>query len=765
MPGCGNERFENMLHAYELGMLAPDERRELELHLLECSDCLESVKSFEETASHLKYEQSIRDYLNELSRGDDRQAVTSPDRLVGLSDSLNWRRLAPALALVTICLLLILKPWNIEIQTTEEARAGDNILAVMYLQNIVNPDDPERLGDIATNLLITDLSESAHLRVVSSQRLYDILKLLGREGERRVQPEVASEVAQKAGARWMLSGSILQKEPSYIVVTQLLDVNTGEVVGAQKIDGEPGEDIFAVVDRLTVAIKDDLPLPPQALTEWDPPVMEVTSSSQDAYRFLLEAKEYSMKLYYTEAIVSYERALQYDSTLALAYAGLATIRRDTTYAAKALQYIDNVSQLERHYILASVAAVRGDATTAIEQYETIVERYPDEKTAYCELGTIFGQQRELNKAIHCFKKAIEIDPLSKTAYNWLAYLYDDQGHTDSAIAALDNYIAVAPTEANPYDTRGEIYAGHGRIDEAIESFKKAIEIKPDFLASHTSLGFMYLFKGDYLRADSYFRKSVAISSLETRPDSRLRLALVSLRRGKFEQTLQILNDGIVADQLENLRPAQVLGYHMKFLLRAAIYAERGEFELAVAEEEEYLRRNAEDTASRPLAFPSHHIWHLAEAGRLSEAREECENWRSRLERAGAPMKEYHRALGFLARQEGNFQQAIEHFEQTVVDIQDFPARFVLAETYLQSGRTVDAITSFEDLLQQYTWSRGIWVHWSVKIHYYLGIAYEDAGRLDDAVDQYETYLDILKDADSGLEAVADARRRLMRLRS
>ena len=50
-------------------------------------------------------------------------------------------------------------------------------------------------------------------------------------------------------------------------------------------------------------------------------------------------------------------------------------------------------------------------------------------------------------------------------------------------------------------------------------------------------------------------------------------------------------------------------------------------------------------------------------------------------------------------------------------------------------------------------------------HYYLGQAYEESGWTDKAIEQYETFLDIWKNADSGLTSVEDARTRLARLKS
>ena len=151
--------------------------------------------------------------LRQLRRHSDSNATpTIPVR----GQRRNWMRvLVPSALAIIVALVLILKPWRFEIGPGQEAIAGENRLAIMYFDNLADPEDSQKLGEIATNLLITDLTESQYLDVVSSQRLYDILKLLGREGEKKIDPDVATEVATKARARWMLQGSILQVEPHW----------------------------------------------------------------------------------------------------------------------------------------------------------------------------------------------------------------------------------------------------------------------------------------------------------------------------------------------------------------------------------------------------------------------------------------------------------------------------------------------------------------------------------------------------------------------
>ncbi len=145
---------------------------------------------------------------------------------------------------ILVLLFLILRPFKFEIGPEKKATAEENRLAIMYFENMADREDKERLGEIVTELLITKLSESQYINVVSSQRLYDILKLLGKEGVKIIDKSVASEVATRAGAKWMLIGKILKVEPRTVITAQLVDVKSGEVKGSQDITGEDKEKMY-----------------------------------------------------------------------------------------------------------------------------------------------------------------------------------------------------------------------------------------------------------------------------------------------------------------------------------------------------------------------------------------------------------------------------------------------------------------------------------------------------------------------------------------
>jgi len=70
----------------------------------------------------------------------------------------------------------------------------------------------------------------------------------------------------------------------------------------------------------------------------------------------------------------------------------------------------------------------------------------------------------------------------------------------------------------------------------------------------------------------------------------------------------------------------------------------------------------------------------------------------------------------------------------------------------------------EKALSRYDEQRAVKGIWAAKGHYYLGMAYQELGRDQDAIRKYEEFLDIWKEADPGIPEVEDAKERLEKLR-
>ncbi len=748
MSDCTDRRFEEMLHAYELGMLSEDDQRQFEVHLIECPHCFEAAQKGKDLAKLLHYDTDFKEMAHRLTE----QKI--PADAVRGERSL-WRKIIPtSLAAVVVLIILILKPWDIQIRPDLKAYA-DNRLTIMYFDNLADPEDSKKLGEIATNLLITDLSESNYLQVLSSQRLYDIIQLLKLEGVPRVSKDIASKVAEKADAKWILTGNILQEQPSIIVTAQLADVATGNAIASQRIAGEPGENIFSIVDKLTVAVKQDLTLPSGAQSEPDFRVAEVTTDSPEAYRYYLEGVEYYQKYYNIEALRSFEKALEYDSTFAMVYYYLAGLK-DRNLIYKAKEFSENASLIDRYYIDINVASVEGDESRYIELLHELLDRYPEEKDAYFLLGFRDYADGRYQEAADNFSKIAELDPLSRRASNLLAYTYNKMGDLDKAIEAINKYIELAPGEANPYDSRGDIYSENGKLHEAIESYKMALSIKPDFYASLSKLALLYLFENEFDKADSCLDALFKIDNEDARTTANLCKIDALMRQGKFKQAQKTIDTAIILSK--DIYPS----YRFK---KAQIYWELEDWDSALAEIEKCLEIHRQSNPQDSLTFQYVYIHILADSKDFEAAQKQLESFRSYLARSGKSEKFYWFAAGAVEFAKGNYNDAAAFFDRVREAGPEAYDRFMIGRSYLSVGRHDEAIVEFERLLGDYSSSWAYWPLWSVNLHYYLGLAFDSTGQYDKAIDEFEKFLDIRKNADYKGKYIEDAETRLNRLKT
>jgi tetratricopeptide (TPR) repeat protein len=755
MSGCTDPHFRDMRHAYELGMLTDSDREKFEMHLMECKSCFDHIKQMSEAARIMRQSEKIRKSFEQLE---------PEEKTFSSRKKRFWPTFIPV-SVVTIVILvfLILKDWEIEIHPSREAIAAENRVAVMYFANLSDPDDSLRLGEIATNLLITDLAESYYLQVISGQRIYDIMNSLDISRPGLKDLEAAFRVAEKANARWMLMGNILQMKPHPVITSQLIDVSGGDVLASQKIVGDRADDIFSMIDKLTVKIKTDLALPHDALLEEDRMISEVTTHSPEAYRYYVEGLDYYDKFYWHEAGMNFEKAIEADSTFAMAYYYLAAIK-DMRLLEKAVLYSEKASRKEQHYIKSLKAWSEGDSEKAFAELREIIRYYPDEKRARYLLGEYSNALGRNDEALEYLEHVIELDPDYKLSYNLLAYVYNALGDLDKSILAIDKYISLAADEPNPYDTKADIYAVNGDLEKAIQAYRKALQIRPAFQSALTKLGFMYMFQGQYSSADSILQLLAGDSSWLVRSGARLYRTYIPLHQGRLKHCLALLDTVIKADSLNEIKLGSPGEQMSSRYLKALIYQERHEFEAAMKEIDR-LRELQRTYKQSEVNSSSLDVQLLAQAGDLNRAREELQNLKRYLEDNKMDMYDYLCTAAALELIKGDFDSSVALFDQAQPPATDFLNNYLHSRACLEAGMLSRAVKKYRALIDNYFSGRSFVAFWGVKARFYLGLAYERSTWYDQAAEQYESFLNILKDADPEIEEIANAKQHLSKIRS
>ncbi|MFH2037077.1 MAG: tetratricopeptide repeat protein [Candidatus Zixiibacteriota bacterium] len=767
MENCRSPYYKKLLYAYELGLLEEDQRRELELHILECDSCQKELKQFEPTISIMRSNPHVRDAVSKVvgNKFDEKASLKVESKKPVVRGNRRFYTIG-VLAAAAIFIFLILKPWNIEFQLTKEAIATENRIAVMPFENLVDELDSENLGRILTYLLIADLSESEYLQAVSSQHIYDIIKLLGDGKTVSINKNMADRIADKSNARWMLLGRIIQTTPRLVITIELVDVSSGDVVMSRQLEAGTNEDIFAMVDRLTVEIKNNLSLPAAAWKELDPAVADVTTHSHDAYKAYLEGLIYYDKLYLDKAYEYYRKALEYDSTFATAYYCLAWTG-DPEMMAKAIKYSQRATRKEQLYIKSLEARKAGDEELAEQYLLELIEKYPDEKMALFELAIFMEHKNNYPEAINYFKKSLIVDPLYKMAYNYMVYAYSKMGYLDSAMTIAEKYIEIAPDEPNPYDTYGEFLAKQGNLDRAIEMYKKACSIKADFFhySSLLVLGRLYVYKHDYSKASELFQEAAANGGNDVRAKARTFLALVPVYQGQLAKGLEILNDGIAADRMDRSDKCE---YGLiKYNIKAQILSEMGRVDEARFELEKAIKIQGAFYADTGVNFAPVYLSLLVKQGDTTRARMVVEELEQTISgEKDASRQAYWRSMTQYEFFKGDYKKSIGWLEKQIDDgIVSCADNLYLGLDYIKLEEFEKAAAVFEKQQKDYFIdSRLTNALLTVKADYYLGLAYENMNLPDKAINQYTKFISILDRADIDISEVKDAYERLLFLK-
>jgi len=536
----------------------------------------------------------------------------------------------------------------------------------------------------------------------------------------------------------------------------LLEVETGNVLASQKIEGNPDDDIFSIVDRLTIQTKNNLSLPSEALLEPDPEIADNTTHSSVAYRFYLSGVENYNKMYYADARSDFKSALEYDSTFAMAYYYLAFIT-DLDLIHKAVHYADEAGTIDQLYIKCKYAYRTGDKILYEELLNDIIRQYPDEKTAHYFLGNLKTEKKDYAQAIIHLNDAIDIYPQFKLAYNQLAYVYNLNEEFDKALWAIDKYIELAPNEANPLDTKAEIYALNGMIDNAIESYIRALNVKPDFYASLKNLGLMYMFKQEYDKADSCLNLVIAAEDTTYREVARKYKCYIPLFQGKLEQALQVID--IAGESCIDHNSYSLL------FMKSLIYIKKDNWASALEEIENTIVRQNSFFPEDSISYRYFRIYILANGGNIKRATQLTEELKATVEQTGECEYAYWFAEGALALVQADYEKSIDYFKTAKELNNVFFTTYMMAKVYRLANMPEMVIDELESLKDVFGVDRAYFAIWSTELYYNLGLAYEQTGQINKAIEQYNIFLDIWKNADADIEEINDARDRLARLQS
>ncbi len=229
---------------------------------------------------------------------------------------------------------------------------------------------------------------------------------------------------------------------------------------------------------------------------------------------LLQKQEYSQAAHW------FWRALELQPDLAQAANNLGCVLEALGQPEKAEAAFVRALEIDpgfadAAYNLGRICLSQGKLPQATKAFLLAVESKPDNHLAWNDLAVIFQRQGEFAKARQALQRAVALKPDFVKAYQNLGNVWLDCDQPDKAIACHAKAIELAGPTADDYLRQAELCRQWLRLEKARKYLDKALEIDPEHAGAHTALAGIYLLEGDLPRGWRHLRWRFKLAECQT----------------------------------------------------------------------------------------------------------------------------------------------------------------------------------------------------------------------------------------------------------
>jgi serine/threonine protein kinase/tetratricopeptide (TPR) repeat protein len=485
------------------------------------------------------------------------------------------------------------------------------------------------LARALTEAFRTDLAQSPLVQVMTPRQVRSSLARMERGPDAVLDDSLAREVAAREGVKAFVSGSVARVGGSYTLTVQLIGALQGEALTGLRETARDSSGLIAAVDRASKGLRHRIGESLRALDEM-PPLSEVTTASLPALRRYTEGSRLFVAGDRTNAIRLYQEAVAIDTGFATAYEAMAKVYGAMAEPGRAFaagqHAIANQARLslrEREVLLASAAYGSGDYPSAVERYNRLLERYPDDAAALSNMALAYRDWRKFAAAESVYRRAIRADSTIPVIYYGLHSAELLQGKFPDARRTLDLIARRFPNDRSLPIVEATDAAARQDWDEAERLEKARIDAERGdtllLLDGYEALAGIVMTRGRLSEATQYWRTQLAMSEASGSWGRYLfgaqQLGYLQLRYREAPRPARALMDSMLAAHpLDRILPADRPYYEL-----ARFYAVLGDVPRA-----RVLLASA-DSADRALGRnrPADRSWTRGvisfAAGRTSEA--------------------------------------------------------------------------------------------------------------------------------------------------
>jgi serine/threonine protein kinase/Flp pilus assembly protein TadD len=436
-------------------------------------------------------------------------------------------------------------------------------VAVLPFLNLSADPENEYFADGITEDIIANLSKVRALRVISRS---SVMRYKGRDQSLR-------DVAARLEATAIVDGSVRRIGDRVRIVAELIDAAADRQLWAETYDRQL-TDVFAIQTdvalRIADALRAELSVDEQLRMRREP------THDVQAYQLYLQGRHCLAR--YTgegleKAIWFFERALEMDSTFAIAQAGVAlayvelgetgVVEPELAYP-RALKAVNAALALdgelaEAHVVLGSLKAVwQYDWAGAEREFRRALELSPSNANAHDLFGRLCSALGRQEESIAMQRRAQQLDPLEHRSDYANSLLR--AGRYEEGLREAQHAVEFDPHYDRLRATLGWALVRLGRYDEGIPELEMAVKLTPTNTAWTAQLGQVYAEAGRIDEANDILRTLTALA--EKQYVSPYHMAYVLTGLGRHDEAIDWL------ERAYEQRAGAVYGIKGSFLFEA-----------------------------------------------------------------------------------------------------------------------------------------------------------------------------------------------------
>ncbi len=344
----------------------------------------------------------------------------------------------------------------------------------LVIADFDNRSSDSTLGQSVTEALRIDLARSPVVRLLESGDVAAALTRMQREPIARLSPEVAREVAEREGAKAVVTGEIAPLGAGFVLTARVIAVSDGKTLLAERETADGAGGLIGAVDRLSRKLREGIGESLQSIRAGQPLEL-VTTGSLEALRQYTQAERAADLLSNEDAVRYLGEAIRLDSTFAMAWRKLAVVLANQNIdRARELEAVNRAYLLrgrlpERERLLTTAyyhGTITLDRDQEIGAYRQVIERWPDDVTALNNVAIAYNAGHQFTDAERSTRRGLEMAPNVGVLWFNLVEALIGQSRFPAADSVLVQWARHSPGSRNRYLARFRLAFAEGDYQKA-----------------------------------------------------------------------------------------------------------------------------------------------------------------------------------------------------------------------------------------------------------------------------------------------------------